>query len=474
MPASFCLLRHRPLRLLICTLAFSLTVSWWPARSLTVQRNVSTETARRIPSWVRDGVIYEIFARAFSLRGDLNGITSRLDDLKNLGVTILWLMPIHPIGQAKKKGSVGSPYAVRDYYGVNPDYGTKADLRRLITEAHRRGLRVIIDIVANHTAWDSVMMKSPEFYVRDDRGRIVSPHDWTDVAKLNYDNPKLREYMTRMLEYWLREFDLDGFRCDVAGEVPTSFWEQARTKLEKIKPDLLMLAEADKPELLVNAFDLDYAWKFHSALTEVIFGQKPAGVLRGIWQQERKEFPKGALHMRFSDNHDERRAIARFGERGALAALALVFTLDGVPLLYNGMEAGDTTESGAPALFERLPIFWKNAERRPEVSRFYKQVIALRRAHQALIEGDTIWLRNSDESRIVTFARRSATEEILVAINLSNRPFTGDVEATNGARFTDITQKVYSSSDKETSTNEFASASLVLEAWGFRILRRAL
>jgi len=474
MPASFCLFRQLLLRLLIWTLACWLTLSCWPARSLTVQRNVSTETAHRVPVWVRDGVIYEIFPRAFSRRGNLNGITSRLDDLKDLGVTILWLMPIHPIGQAKKKGSVGSPYAVRDYYGVKADYGTKSDLRRLITEAHRRGLRVIIDIVANHTAWDSVMMKSPEFYARDERGRVVSPHDWTDVAKLNYDNPKLREYMTRMLEYWLREFDLDGFRCDVAAEVPTSFWENTRIKLEKIKPDLLMLAEADKPELLVKAFDLDYAWKFLGALTEVIFGQKPAGVLREIWQQERKEFPRGALHMRFSDNHDERRAIARFGERGALAASALVFTLDGVPLLYNGMEAGDTTESGAPALFERLPIFWGIAERRPEFLRFYKQAIALRRAYRALIEGDTIWLRNSDESRIVTFARRGATEEILVAINLSNRPFTGDVEAAAGARFTDITPTAYSKSDQVASSNEAALVRLTLGAWGFRFLRRAL
>jgi glycosidase len=178
--------------------------------------------------------------------------------------------------------------------------------------------------------------------------------------------------------------------------------------------------------------------------------------------------------MRFSDNHDERRAIARFGERGALAASALVFTLDGVPLLYNGMEAGDTTESGAPALFERLPIFWEIAERRSEFLRFYKQAIALRLAHRALIEGDTIWLRNSDESRIVTFSRRTATEEILVAINLSNRPFTGDVEAANGARFTDITPTIYSKSDRVASTNEAASVALALEAWGFRFLRRAL
>jgi cyclomaltodextrinase len=331
--------------------SFGRSVAQQPAR------DVAKESARPTRDWVRDGVIYEIYPRAFSASGNFNGITAQLDRLKDLGVTILWLMPIHPIGQEKKKGSIGSPYAVRDYYGINPDYGTKDDLKRLIGEAHRRGLKVIIDIVANHTSWDSVLMKNPEFYKHDASGHITYPYDWFDIAALNYANQQLRGYMTEMLKYWLREFDLDGFRCDVAGEVPTDFWENARTELEKIKPDILMLAEAHKPELLVKAFDLDYSWPLHSALTNVLQGRGLASELREEWEREVKEGPRGAEHMRFSDNHDERRAIARFGEPAALAASALVFTLDGVPMLYNGMEVGDTTESGAPALFEKLPIF---------------------------------------------------------------------------------------------------------------------
>ena len=186
--------------------------------------------ARPVRDWVRDGVVYEIYPRAFSPQGNFNGITARLDDLKDLGVTILWLMPIHPIGQEKKKGTIGSPYAVRDYYGINPDYGTKDDLKKLISEAHRRGMKVIIDIVANHTSWDSVLMKHPEFYKRDAKGNITYPYDWFDIAALDYRSPELRRYMTDMLKYWVREFDLDGFRCDVAGEVPTDFWENARTR----------------------------------------------------------------------------------------------------------------------------------------------------------------------------------------------------------------------------------------------------
>jgi glycosidase len=257
----------------------------------------------------------------------------------------------------------------------------------------------------------------------------------------------------------------------VAGEVPTTFWEAARSELEKIKPDIVMLAEASKPDLLVKAFDLDYAWPFHSALTDALMGKAPASTLRSVWEAERQRYPRGAMSMRFSDNHDERRAIARFGERGALAASAIVLTLDGAPLLYNGMEVGDTTESGAPALFEKLPIFWNIVERRPEFLRFYKQMIALRRSHKALNQGETEWLRNSDEARVVSYLRRGADEEFVVAINLSNRPFAGFVEAANGAAFQDVTPDF---NDSNVKRQPAALPNLLIDSWGFRIFRRAI
>ena len=444
-------------------------------------RDVSKESARPTRNWVRDGVVYEIYPRAFSQQGNFNGITARLDDLKELGVNILWLMPIHPIGQEKKKGTIGSPYAVRDYYGINPDYGTKEDFKKLIAEAHRRGMKVIIDIVANHTSWDSVMMKNPEFYERDANGRITYPHDWSDVAELNYANPQLRRYMTDMLKYWIREFDLDGFRCDVAEEVPTDFWENARAELDKIKPDIVMLAEGHKPELLLKAFDFDYSWPLHSALTNALQGRGRASDLREEWEKGIKTWPRGSLHMRFSDNHDERRAIARFGEPAALAASAMMFTLDGVPLLYNGMEVGDTTESGAPALFEKLPVFWPIAERRPEFPSFYKQVMALRRSSSALRRGSVEWLRNSDESRVVTYLRRAPDEEVLVAINFSNRPFFGSVETTGAAGYADVTPDVGPPLPPDAPAPEQSARKrtvglpvLALDAWGYRIYRRPL
>lgn len=442
------------------------------------QRDVSREQARQARAWVRDGVVYEIYPRAFSAEGDFNGVTRGLDRLRDLGVNILWLMPIHPIGQAKKKGSIGSPYAVRDYYGINPDYGTKEDFKRLVSEAHKRGMKVIIDLVANHTSWDNVLMKNPEYYVRDAKGQINSPYDWTDVAELNFENAELRRYMTEMLKYWVKEFDIDGYRADVAAEVPTSFWEQARAELEKIKPDIVMLAEADKPELLVKAFDFDYAWPMHSALTDVLQGRRDASLIRQVWEADARKYPRGALRMRFSDNHDERRAIGRFGEPAALAASALMFTLDGVPMLYNGMEVGDTTESGAPALFERLPVFWATADRRPQFPRFYKRMIELRKSHPALRRGETEWLRNSDEERVLTFSRRVDEEEIVVAINFSSQPFVGTVEMRgNAGGYAEITPQVSAQSgapDVRPISRPLGLPVVSLDAWGYRIFRRAV
>ncbi|MGZ4813865.1 MAG: alpha-amylase family glycosyl hydrolase [Terriglobales bacterium] len=421
-----------------------------------------------VANWVKSAVIYELNPRTFSASGNFRGVEQRLDYLTDLGVTIVWLMPIHPAGQVKRKGSLGSPYAVQDYYAINPAYGAKDDLKRLVKEAHQRGLKVIIDIVANHTAWDNTLIKQhPEFYKKDASGNIIPPNpDWSDVAGLDYRNPQLGAYMTDMLKYWLKEFDLDGFRCDVAGEVPTDFWEHARAELEKIKPQIVMLAESNKPDLLTKAFDLDYAWPFHSTLTNVLENGTDAQALVDNWFAEHDRYGKGVLEMRFSDDHDEKRAIARFGERGALAASTLVFTSDGVPLIYNGQEVGDTTESTAPALFEDLKVFWQIAERRSNFLPFYKQLIALRKAHPALQQGDTEWVRNGAQDRVLTYFRRGGGEEYFVAINCSNRPFAGVAEAPNG-EYEDVTP-----GQDEAARKKITLPALVLNAWDFRIYRK--
>lgn len=391
---------------------------------------IASLEARHSPEWLKSGVIYQVFVRSFSPAGDLNGVSARLDDLHTLGVNIIWLMPIHPDGQVKKKGSLGSPYAVRDYYAIDPALGTKDDLHRLVQEAHKRQMKVIIDMVANHTAWDSVMMAHPEYYKKDKEGHITSPYDWTDVAALDYSNPKLRRYMTDMLVYWVKNFDIDGYRCDAAAEVPTDFWEQARKELEQTKPDIMMLAEAEKPELLRSAFDIDYAWPMMHTVDDVVMNGEPASRVREMYEKQQALFPKGALHMRMSDDHDELRAITRYGYPGAIAASALMFTLDGAPLIYNGMEVGDSTQSRAPALFEPQKIFWAAGEWHPAHLKFYEMIAALRREHPALQQGATIWLHNSDEQHVATYLRRAGNDEFLIAVNLSNTPFRGSVEAS--------------------------------------------
>ncbi len=443
----------------------ALAVSTPLGLSAQARRDVRELSARSSADWIRDGVIYELNVRTFSNEGTFNAVTARLPELQRLGVTVIWLMPIHPLGQVKKKGTVGSPYAVRDYLDVNPAYGTKDDFKRLVAAAHRVGLKVVIDIVANHTSWDNVLMKTPAYYKRDATGQILSPYDWTDVAALNYGNPALRAYMIGMLQYWLRDFDLDGFRCDVAGEVPTDFWEQARSDLEKIKPDIMLLAESHEPELLARAFDLDYGWPGYHAMKDAILGNRSARAIRDEWEAEQRVYPKGALHMRIADDHDEKRAVSFFGEKAALAASALLLTADGVPVMYNGMEVGDATESTAPALFERLPVFWGIGEKRPEFPRFYAGMLPLRRANSALRRGTTAWLRNADEDRVVTFVRQDDTQEVLAAINFSNRAFAGTVEVA-GTGYTEITPGT-------ASAGAAALPALSLEAWGYRIFRRS-
>jgi glycosidase len=435
-----------------------------PTPPVNVSEFTSPLAAPGAPEWLRSGLIYEVFPRAFSAEGNLNGVTAGLDRLKALGVTVIWLMPIHPVGHFKKLGTDGSPYAVEDYYAIAPDYGTKEDLHRLVEEAHRRGMKVILDMVADHTAFDSVMMAYPDFYKHDKEGHLISPHGWNDVAALDYSNPALRQYMIGVLTYWVKNFGVDGYRCDAAGEVPTDFWEEARRTLDQVDPGILMLAEASKPELLRSAFQIDYAWPLLFKLDEVIMHGAPASGLRTTIEKQHAMFPEQSLHMMISDDHDEDRAVVRYGVSGGLAASALMFTMNGVPLLYNGMEAADATPSSGPALFETLKIYWQGSQIHPEFRQFYDFMIPFRRQHPALQSDQVTWVHNSSEQRVVSYLRGSGKQKLLVLINLSNTPFRGTVEAESGV-WQEVKEPLFRDS-------QVALPSVSLDAFEFRIFEK--
>jgi cyclomaltodextrinase len=428
-------------------------------------------TARHSPEWLRDAVIYEVFPRAFSSEGNFKGIVPQLDRLEAIGVTVLWLMPIHPVGKEKAKGTLGSPYAVRDYEAINPAYGSEADLKELVAAAHKRGMKVFIDLVANHTAWDATILKQhPDWFTKDASGRIVPPNpDWVDVADLDWSRPGLRDYMTGMTVRWLRDFGIDGFRADYASGVPTDYWESVRAQWDRVRPGLAFLAESDDPALLARAFDIDYAWDFYHAMNDALTGRAPASFVRETWQRAEARHPRGALRLRFSDNHDQLRTTGQAGLPAALAASAVMFTLDGVPLLYNGMEVGDTGESAAPALFEHVPIRWDMAERRPHVAAYYQRLAALRRAHPAFTRGPVRWLRNADETRILSYERAGAGESLVIVANLSSQPYAGLV-ASGAGEYQDITPDWHAKSDARVATSLPA---VFLAPWEVRVFRRA-
>lgn len=433
------------------------------ARPAPAQVTPPAQAPPQTPAWVPQAVVYEVNFSVFSPTGDLRGVEARLPELQRLGVTTVWLMPIHPIGQVK---SIGSPYCVRDYFDINPKLGTAEDLHRLVRAAHARRMKVILDIVANHTAWDNPLLAShPDFYKHDAQGNIVSPNaDWKDVAGLDYKNPGLRSYMAGVLRYWLRAFDVDGFRCDSAGLVPTDFWESARTEVDKVKPGILMLAEGDDKDLQNRAFDLDYDWRLLGGIKEVLTGGTPATRIPAILTEERTAYPARALHMQISDDHDEPRATVKYGRRGALAASALMMTLDGVPLLYNGMEVGDTGEK---------PIVW-NGARQAQTFRFYQQMLALRRAHPALRLGETRWLTNSDPDHLLTYVRRGGGEEFLVALNLSDKPVAVRIDEKAGMQgWRDVTPR-WETPGTPSKSLQTKPPALSLEAYGVGVFQRRM
>ncbi|MEA3316794.1 MAG: alpha-amylase family glycosyl hydrolase [Bacteroidota bacterium] len=408
--------------LLLSGIIFSIFISCTNSENKNTNNNKEKVSAElKHPEWTKNLSIYEANIRQYSEKGSFKEFEKSLPRLKKLGTDIIWLMPIYPIGEKNRKGSLGSYYAVKDYKAVNPKFGNLEDFKSLVNKAHELDMYIILDWVANHTAWDNQLIYDhPEWYTKDSTGSIIAPvPDWTDVADLNYENKAMREYMIGALKFWVKETNIDGYRCDVAGMVPTDFWENAREQLDKIKP-VFMLAEANTPELHKKAFDMSYAWDLHFLLNEIAQGKKSAIDLQKHFKKEKEKFVANDYRMNFTSNHDENSwkgtAYERMGE-AVKTMTVLTATVPGMPLIYSGQEACLDKQL---KFFEKDLINWKDCQ----MDEFYSRLLTLKKKNSALWNGKfgapmTI-INTSDKEHIFAYHRANEKHKVLVILNLSN------------------------------------------------------
>lgn len=417
--------------------------------------------------WSANSTIYEVNLRQMTEEGTFKAFQEQhLDRLADMGVEILWFMPIYPIGEENRKGTLGSYYAVKDYQAVNPEHGSMEDFKALVDAAHARGMKVILDWVANHTAWDNAwVIDHPDWYTKDSLGNMVPPvADWADVVDLNYGNADMREAMIQSLEFWLREADVDGFRCDVAEMVPLDFWIDARARIDSVKPNFF-LAEGENPELH-QAFDMTYAWSFHHLMNEVSRGEKGASDVAAYCAAQDTLYKKEDYRMQFITNHDENSwngtAIERMGDnRKAFAVMS--FTVPGMPLIYSGQE-GDMNKR--LKFFEKDVIDWSN----DSLADFYKNLVSIKTDHDVLFSGDAgtlIKFFDAGNERVVVYSRANALSELLVMLNFSDEEVSIDLEGDEFSGF-------YSSHIDKGSIDAHGSLHWELPAHGYQIFEHSI
>ncbi len=379
-------------------------------------------------TWTRNANIYEVNIRQSTPEGTILAFQKQLPRLKKMGVKILWIMPVQPIGAKNRKGSMGSYYSIQDYTAINPEFGTMADFKGLVRTAHKMGFKVILDWVANHSAWDNAWAQQhPEWYKKNAKGEITSYEYnngreieyWTDVIGFDYKQPALWDAMIGAMAFWVRETDIDGFRCDVASLVPTPFWQRARAELDKTKP-LFMLAESNDPGLH-PIFNMTYDWALFDLLSDIAIGKGDARDLEKYVRDASAKFPANAYQMTFTSNHDinswrwsdTQRYGAGFRTFAVLAAL-----MPGMPLIYNGQESGLTKKI---AFFEKDAIDWANYKH----ANFYASLLRLKSNHPVLRNGSAgapVEIIPTGNKNVFAFLRREKKRSIAVIANLSSAP----------------------------------------------------
>jgi len=378
--------------------------------------------------WSRNAVIYEVNVRQYTPEGTLAAFERHLPRLDSLGVDILWLMPVQPIGRKNRKGPLGSYYSIADYTAINPEFGTEADFKHFVDAAHRQGMKVVLDWVPNHTAYDHEWATQHKNYyelrpdgsmmnARDNEGHET---DWTDVAELNYGNAEMRRAMIGQMRWWLDSMNVDGFRCDVAGGVPMDFWSDARRALEAAEPDLFMLAEAESPAMH-GAFDMTYGWELHHLLNDLAQGKKPTAVLDEYFAKQRSLYPRDAFRMYFTSNHDENSwqgsEFERMGANHAPAFVIAATAQNGMPLLYTGQEVSMKKRL---RFFEKDTVDWKG----PSLASFYHALFDLKHRQPALANGawggEQTPLRTTGGDRVYAYTRTRDTNTVLVAVNFGD------------------------------------------------------
>jgi len=413
--------------------------------SLGQDPSIAARNARAAPEFMDRSIIYQVWMRSFTQEGTLFATATHLPYIADLGATIVYLSPLNVHGYPSVFGP-STPYEIKDYDTIDPEYGTEADLKALVEQAHKLGLKAIMDIVFAHSANDNVLLNRPGFYRRTPDGKLIMSR-W-HTPQPDFSNPQVREYFRNNMLHWIRDVGVDGFRADVAGGVPTDFWDQAREAMDKVDPNVIMLAEADVPEHQLKAYDISYNFPYYAALTAVVVNGESAERIRQQWEKARAAFPRGSRFLHLNDNHDRNRASVVFGEKAALATSVLDFTLDGIPFLYNGEEVGDTT---APQQQSHVAIRWDiwkpESQRRTSIAgqqnaklRVYKQLIEMRKEQAALTAGELTWVNNSNLDGVVSFIRKKGNDEILVLINLTNRitKVQVDVPASDYAEARDL------------------------------------